>query len=175
MQTSLRPRTFSPVWAAALSALFIAGCARLLPEREGGVDIGYGEVDSTHVSGSVETVRPGDGANERVQTLADMLRTVPGVQVAVSGDDIVIRIRGGASSFLLTGQPLVVVDGMEYRGSLGGLNPAHIRSLRVLKNAGETGVYGAKGANGVILINTKRGHDTRRAADSAAAASAWRR
>lgn len=160
MQIPLRPRAFRPLCATVLAAMLITiGCAKLPPEREGGVNIGYGEVDSSHVGGSVETLRPGNMATERVQTLADMLRSLPGVQVAVSGDDIVIRIRGGAGSFLLTGQPLVVVDGMEYRGSLGGLNPAHIKSLRVLKNAGETAVYGAKGANGVILIATKTGHD----------------
>lgn len=160
MQTPPRPPFSRPFRAPFyVATLFAIGCAQLPPEREGGVDIGYGEVDSTHVGGSVETLRPGNMAKERVQTLADMLRTLPGVQVAVTGDDIAIRIRGGSGSFLLSGQPLVVLDGMEYRGSLGGLNPAHIKSLRVLKNAGETAVYGARGANGVILIDTKTGRD----------------
>lgn len=149
-------RLTEAVIAAAL-ALSFAACAKLPPEREGGVDIGYGEVDESHVEGSVDSVEPGNVQGARVETLADMLRALPGVQVAQSGDDVVVRIRGGNSSFLLSGQPLVIVDGMEYRGSLGGINPAHIKVLRVLKNAGETGVYGAKGANGVILIETKTG------------------
>lgn len=132
-----------------------AACATLPPEREGAVDIGYGEVDESHVDGSVETIEPESDA--RMQTLADMLRELPGVQASVNGDDIIVRIRGGSSSFLLSGQPLIIVDGMEYRGSLRSIDPSDIENLRVLKNAGETAMYGARGANGVILIATKNG------------------
>ncbi len=136
--------------------LFLMACATPWQEREGAVDIGYGEVDEEHVSGSVETVDPEDERMKRTRVLADMLRRVPGVQVAIRGDDLVVRIRGG-SSFLASEQPLVVVDGMEYRGALRGINPSAIESIRVLKNAGETGVYGSRAANGVILITTKTG------------------
>ena len=135
--------------------VFLA-CAKLPPEREGGVDIGYGEVDESHVDGSVEMVEPGTEA-ARMQTLADMLRALPGVQAEVRGNHVIVRIRGGNPSFLLDGQPLVLLDGMEYRGALGGINPSHIKSIRVLKNAGETAMYGARGANGVLLIETKSG------------------
>lgn len=138
-----------------LVTLAHAACATLPPEREGAVDIGYGEVDESHVRGSVETIEP--GTHERMQTLADMLRELPGVQASVDGDDIIVRIRGGSSSFLLTGQPLIIVDGMVYRGPLRGINPSDIETLRVLKNAGETAAYGARGANGVILIATRNG------------------
>lgn len=138
-----------------LVALITAACAILPPEREGGVDIGYGNVDESHVDGSVETIR--QGPDTQLKTLADMLQELPGVRASVEGDDIVVRIRGGASSFLLSGQPLVVVDGMTYRGPLRAINPHDIETLRVLKNAGETAVYGARGANGVILIATKSG------------------
>ena len=143
-----------------LIALFPAACATTQPDEDAGtIDIGYGEVDREHVEGSVETVDPDDEGLERTRALADMLRRVAGVQVRLEGGNLVVRIRG-SSSFLASEQPLVVVDDMQYRGSLGSINPYDIESIRVLKNAGETAVYGARGANGVILITTKGGDES---------------
>ena len=140
-----------------LIALVPAACATTQTEDDPGtVDIGYGEVDREHVEGSVQTVEPEDEGLERTRALADMLRRFAGVQVQVQGNDLRVRIRG-SSSFLASERPLVVVDDMEYRGALGSINPYDIDSIRVLKNAGETAVYGARGANGVILITTKSG------------------
>lgn len=141
-----------------LAPLFLTGCAatRTAEGVPDTVDIGYGEVDQGHVDGSVETVEPEDEMAERTRTLADMLAEVPGVRVSVEGDNLAVRIRG-SSSFLASEEPLLVVDGMQYRGGLRGINPFNIASITVLKNAGETAIYGARGANGVILIKTKRG------------------
>lgn len=140
-----------------LIPLFLTACASTQPDPDTGtVDIGYGEVDREHVDGSVDTVEAEDEGMERTRALADMLGRIPGVRVSVKGNDLVVRIRG-SSSFLASEEPLVVVDGMEYRGALRGINPFNIESITVLKNAGETAVYGARGANGVILITTKSG------------------
>jgi TonB-dependent SusC/RagA subfamily outer membrane receptor len=84
----------------------------------------------------------------------------PGVQVYRVPGGIAVRIRGGTS---LHGndQPLYVVDGMTIEpgpgGALTGLNPADIEKIEVLKDIGSTSMYGGRGANGVIVIKTRRG------------------
>jgi TonB-dependent SusC/RagA subfamily outer membrane receptor len=73
---------------------------------------------------------------------------------------LIVRIRGTTT---LSGdnQPLYVIDGMTIEpgpgGALMGINPADIEKIEVLKDIGSTGQYGSRGANGVILIRTKRG------------------
>jgi TonB-dependent SusC/RagA subfamily outer membrane receptor len=85
---------------------------------------------------------------------------IPGIQVTrtVSGA-IAIRIRG-TSSIYSSNEPLYVIDGTPLDagpgGALTGLNPYDIESIRVLKDPADTGVYGVRGANGVIVITTKR-------------------
>src|SRR5438309_92172 len=72
---------------------------------------------------------------------------------------IAVRIRG-AASFNASAQPLYVVDGIPMQpgpnGSLTGINPYDIESIQVLKDAADTAIYGMRGANGVIVIKTKR-------------------
>lgn len=85
---------------------------------------------------------------------------VAGVVVTRTPDGgIALRIRG-ASSFYGNEQPLYILDGIPFapgpNGSLTGINPHDIQSIKVLKDAAETAMYGARGANGVILITTKR-------------------
>jgi TonB-dependent SusC/RagA subfamily outer membrane receptor len=88
----------------------------------------------------------------------------PGVNVEYKADGgLVVRIRGGSSSLMGNNAPLYVVDGQavvsEADGSLKGINPNDIESIKVLKDAASTSMYGARGANGVIIIKTKRaGH-----------------
>ena len=84
----------------------------------------------------------------------------PGVNVEYKADGgLVVRIRGGSSSLMGNNAPLYVVDGQpvvsEADGSLKGINPNDIESIRVLKDAASTSMYGARGANGVIIIKTK--------------------
>lgn len=162
MKTSSRcAAMLHPSWLLGLPILlFLTGCGGPRAEPDmGRVYIGYGEVDEEHVDGSVATVEAEEAALARTRTLADILGRLPGVRVSVNGDDLVVRIRG-SSSFLASEEPLVVVDGMEYRGALRTLNPFDIDFITVLKNAGETAVYGARGGNGVILITTKSGGDS---------------
>lgn len=84
----------------------------------------------------------------------------PGVEVFRGPNGLSVRIRG-ASSVMGSNEPLYVIDGMTIDpgpgGALIGLNPADIEKIEVLKDAGSTAMYGVRGANGVILIKTKRG------------------
>lgn len=84
----------------------------------------------------------------------------PGVWVGRSADGgIAVRIRG-ATSFMGNTEPLYVLDGVPYQpgpgGSLAGINPYDIASIKVLKDPADLTMYGVRGANGVILITTKR-------------------
>jgi TonB-dependent starch-binding outer membrane protein SusC len=82
----------------------------------------------------------------------------PGVIVARAPDGgITVRIRGSQSFY---GDPLYEIDGLAItpgpNGSLSGINPNDIESIKVLKSAAETSMYGSRGANGVIVIKTKK-------------------
>lgn len=84
---------------------------------------------------------------------------IPGVLVTRTADGgIALQIRG-ASSFYGSNAPLYVLDGVPFEtganGALTGLNPHDIESIRVLKDPADTGIYGVRGANGVIVITTK--------------------
>jgi TonB-dependent SusC/RagA subfamily outer membrane receptor len=86
----------------------------------------------------------------------------PGVNVEYKSDGgLVVRIRGGSSSLYGNNAPLYVVDGQavasESDGSIKGINPLDIESIKVLKDAAQLSMYGSRGANGVIIIKTKNG------------------
>jgi TonB-dependent SusC/RagA subfamily outer membrane receptor len=85
---------------------------------------------------------------------------VPGVLVTRAADgSLALQIRG-PSSFYGGNEPLFVIDDMPFTpgpgGALTGVNPHDVESIRVLKDPAETGRYGVRGANGVILVTTKR-------------------
>lgn len=126
------------------------------------VEVGYGAVDKKDVTGAVSTVDVEQAQKDRpATTVADMLRgRVSGVVVTEgAGGGISIRIRG-TTSIMGSSDPLYVVDGMPVEPNPGGtlpfLNPNDIESISVLKDASATAIYGARGANGVIVIKTKR-------------------
>ncbi len=83
-----------------------------------------------------------------------------GIQVASGtgqpGSGLSVRIRG-TGSYLVSNEPLIVLDGMPYNGNLSSINPNDIESLNILKDASSTSLYGSSAANGVILVTTKRG------------------
>jgi TonB-dependent SusC/RagA subfamily outer membrane receptor len=95
------------------------------------------------------------------ESIASLLQgRTSGVDVAVNPDgSISVRIRGAASFYSST-EPLYVVDGVPFTpgpdGRLTGINPWDIESIKVLKYPPETSLYGVRGANGVIVITTKR-------------------
>jgi TonB-dependent SusC/RagA subfamily outer membrane receptor len=85
----------------------------------------------------------------------------PGVTIGRTSDgSLTIRIRGGSSSVQGNNAPLYIVDGVPFApstdGGLSGLNPHDIQSIRVLKDATDITMYGVRGANGVIVIKTKK-------------------
>jgi TonB-dependent SusC/RagA subfamily outer membrane receptor len=100
-----------------------------------------------------------DGERDR-DIMEALAGRVSGVDIArTTGGGISVRIRG-STSFYSSGEPLYILDGSPIRpgpdGSLVGLNPHDIESIRVLKDAPDTAIYGVRGANGVIVIKTKR-------------------
>lgn len=97
------------------------------------------------------------GSGEPIQRV--LQGRVSGVIVEpASGGGVAVRIRG-PSSFYGGEQPLYILDGVPFtpgpNGALTGLNPYDIESIQVLKNPADTGIYGVRGANGVIVIKTK--------------------
>lgn len=84
----------------------------------------------------------------------------PGVQFDHSSGDPTVSpsmIIRGINSLNANIYPLIILDGMAYDGPLNMINPNDIESVKVLKNASETAVYGMRGANGVVVITTKKG------------------
>ncbi len=123
------------------------------------VVIGYGTVKKSEVTGAVSQVKVEDiSTNENVATT--LQGRIAGVQISddfIPGNASKIMIRGVAS---ISGNntPLYVVDGVPYEeNSLTNLHPSQINHISVLKDASATAIYGSRGANGVILINTKNG------------------
>ena len=127
------------------------------------MDIGYGEVEKGHLTGSAATISAEDLKGSQPRTLADMLARIPGLRVMQDSKlhgGILVRIRGSSNSMVGGEEPLFVLDGMPIptgSGEIFGINPNAIESITVLKDAGTTAIYGSRGANGVILIKTKGG------------------
>ena len=127
------------------------------------VDIGYGEVGSDQVTGAVSAMHSDAMDGVQAPTLATMLARLPGVTVVHSSKlhgGLEVRIRGSSNSFQSSQEPLFVLDGVPIPsgdGQLFGIDPNTIQTITVLKDAGATAIYGSRGANGVILIKTKRG------------------
>nr|WP_295934361.1 TonB-dependent receptor [uncultured Dyadobacter sp.] len=142
------------------------------------VVVGYGTQKKRDLTGSVSSLDSKD-FNKGVQTSVDQLIAgrSAGVQVTQSssepGGGVTIRIRG-ANSINANNEPLYVIDGLPVNNSsvvpsstlvneqaprnpLNALNPNDIESVEILKDASATAIYGSRGANGVILITTKKG------------------
>lgn len=126
------------------------------------VVIGYGSVAKPDLTGSVGVVNVGDINKAPVSSFAEALAgRVAGVQVNANdgqpGGGINITIRGPGSLTQST-SPLYVIDGFPVENpNPATLNPEEIESMTILKDASSTAIYGSRGANGVILIETKRG------------------
>jgi TonB-dependent starch-binding outer membrane protein SusC len=145
------------------------------------VVVGYGEQERRDVTGAVASVNTDALEDAPVQSIDQMLQgTVAGVQVtqasSAPGGGISIRIRG-SSSISGSSEPLYVIDGFPIENDpdaaspgsggrvtatvpsnpLAALNPNDIESIQVLKDASATAIYGARGANGVVIVTTRRG------------------
>ncbi|MFZ9262117.1 MAG: SusC/RagA family TonB-linked outer membrane protein [Chitinophagaceae bacterium] len=124
------------------------------------VVVGYGTQRKKDLTGAVVQVKASQLENENARSVQDMLRgNAPGLDVGFNaspkgGGDL--RVRGRASLTAST-TPLIVVDGVIYQGDLSDVNPNDIATMDVLKDASSAAVFGARSANGVILITTKKG------------------
>ena len=125
------------------------------------VVIGYGTQRKEAVTGSVASV---GGSEVREVPSANVTQALQGRIAGVEmtqtntkpGATMQIRIRG-ARSLNASNDPLVVLDGIPFAGSINDIDPNNIKSVDILKDASATAIYGSRGANGVILITTNRG------------------
>ncbi|HSC53824.1 MAG TPA: SusC/RagA family TonB-linked outer membrane protein [Phnomibacter sp.] len=126
------------------------------------VVIGYGTARKKDLTGAITSIKPDKLAQENPNNVQDILRGTPGVMVgydpsAKGGGSI--QIRGQRSVYTAGGHndPLIVMDGMIFYGELSEINPDDIGQIDVLKDASAAAIYGARAANGVIIISTKKG------------------
>ncbi len=122
--------------------------------------VAFGQAKKEAFTGSAGIVKSDDIAKVQTSNVAQALAgQVSGVQLSNStgapGSSPSIRIRG-FSSISASQEPLFIVDGAPYEGDLNNINPNDIESMTVLKDAASNALYGARGANGVIMITTKR-------------------
>ncbi len=125
------------------------------------VAMGYGDVNKRDVLGSVSSVGAKQLRDIPLSSAAEALAgRLAGVQVTTTegspGADILIRVRGGGS-ITQDNAPIYIVDGIQVENALSVIAPQDIASIDVLKDASTTAIYGARGANGVVLITTKSG------------------
>ncbi len=125
------------------------------------VVVAYGSQTKKSIVGAVTVVDSDIIDKQQVTSVTSALQgSVPGVNIISSGgqpgDNATIRIRG-IGSINASQDPLIVVDGAAFNGNLNTISPDQIESLNVLKDASSTALYGSRGANGVILITTKKG------------------
>ena len=123
--------------------------------------VAYGTAKKSAYTGSASVVKADDLEDRLVSNVTNALAgAVSGVQTQSSngqpGTSATVRIRG-IGSLYASNTPLYVLDGMPYDGDIASINPSDIESMTVLKDAAAAALYGARGANGVILITTKKG------------------
>ena len=129
-------------------------------EIEGVMVVAYGTAKKESFTGSAAVVKGGELQKRVVGNVTKSFEgTVAGVQVASGGGQpgeaasVIIR---GIGSVNASATPLYVVDGIPFDGSLSAINPADIETMTVLKDASAGALYGARGANGVVMITTKK-------------------
>ncbi len=134
------------------------------------VVVGYGTSKRRDLTGAVYSVKPGQVTATPVPNAAEALQgRIPGLDInrtsGAPGGGVSIQLRGnrtlsGTANGQIgqTSEPLVIIDGFQ-GGNIADLNPNDIESIEVMKDASSTAIYGWQGANGVILVTTKRGKD----------------
>ncbi len=124
------------------------------------VAVGYGVTKKRDLAGAVTSIKTDDVKAGVVVNTAELIKgRAAGVHVRQTsmepGGLITVRVRG-ASSISSSNDPLYVVDGLQTEGGLD-LNPNDIESIEILKDAAATAIYGSRGANGVVIVTTKKG------------------
>jgi TonB-dependent SusC/RagA subfamily outer membrane receptor len=141
------------------------GCSTSQPAQSGAkgqeektLNTGYGTQDESTSTSSASTVTPSESERASADNLADLLQgQTAGVQVSSRPGGIRIRIRG-INSFKSDQTPLYVVDGTPVQPNPDGsisISPQDIASITIHKDAGSASIYGSRGANGVVVIETK--------------------
>lgn len=146
-----------PTAMLAMLLVAAAGCGPSSPRTSPGPDEGNRTSDGAV---GVSTADENDFRNARVTRAEELLEgRFPGVQVIRQPGGILVRIRG-ATSLNGSNEPLYILDGMPIDGGSGGaligVNPSDIAKIEVLKDIAATSMYGVRGANGVVVITTKR-------------------
>ncbi|MBO4756187.1 MAG: TonB-dependent receptor plug domain-containing protein, partial [Bacteroidales bacterium] len=124
--------------------------------------VAYGTATKSSFTGSAAMVDSETISKKLSSKVTSALAgTTPGVQIISSSGDPTggsptIRIRG-IGSMNASSSPLIVVDGVPYEGAISDINPNDVESMSVLKDAAASAIYGHRGANGVIIITTKKG------------------
>ena len=153
-----------------LSAAVSCGTVKQMPaEREGTeqemVDVGFGQVSRKNLAFSVSEVEMTEAVENIYTDIFDFLRnSIPGVvvsQTEMVGDVPHIEIRGNRQIFQSQGEPLFLLDGMEYP-NIQDLRPEQIHSVQVLAGPSAS-AYGSRGANGVIMFKSKAAYETEQA------------
>ncbi len=125
------------------------------------VVVGYGTQRREAVTGSVSSLGGADLREIPAANISSSMQgRLPGVAIQQTssepGSTMQIRIRG-VRSLTASNDPLIVLDGIPFPGSLNDINPNDVKSLDILKDASATAIYGSRGANGVVLITTYKG------------------
>lgn len=139
--------------------IFMSESQTLLDEV---IVVGYGTMKKKDLTGSILSIKEKDLKNIPVNNALELLQgKISGIDMTKSsgeaGSSVNFTIRG-YRSITASNMPLVIVDGIPY-GSYIDINPNEIKSIEILKDASATSIYGSKGANGVILITTKKGEN----------------
>ncbi|RXM49578.1 TonB-dependent receptor [Flavobacterium sp. YO12] len=135
---------------------------QLVPEAVSLTDIvviGYGKAKARDLTGAVASIDVAKTKNQPVANIGEAMQgRAAGVQVISSGEpgsNVTFRVRGTGT--IANNNPLIVVDGMPLNGGLNQVNMNDVESISVLKDASSTAIYGSRGANGVVIVTTKRG------------------
>ncbi|MHB1179013.1 MAG: TonB-dependent receptor plug domain-containing protein [Daejeonella sp.] len=124
--------------------------------------VGYGTQTKSQVTGAISSVSAKEISELPLTNAQQALQgRAVGVEEVLSagnrpGDGVNVRIRG-RRSFNAGNDPLYVVDGIPLSGGINDINPQDIQSMEILKDASSTAIYGSRGANGVVIITTKKG------------------
>jgi len=156
---------FSYISYSDVEAKAAKGMKIIMTEGDSQLDevvvVGYGTMRKKDLTGGLSVIGEKELGMVSTSNLLDRLvGQVAGLSITTSnatpGADQSILIRG-QNSLTANNDPLIILDGIPYRGSLGDLDPNTIETMSILKDASAVAIYGSRGSNGVILIQTKRG------------------
>lgn len=131
------------------------------------VVIGYGTARKSDVTGSIASVKGNELRAVQTGNISSALQgRIAGVEMSQTssqpGASMQIRIRG-TRSLTADNEPLIVLDGIPFAGSMSDINPNDIKTMDILKDAASTAIYGSRGANGVLMITTNKGYQEQKA------------